>query len=142
MNYWSGSINGSTADATKSEFVEFINVQCLTIKNIAWMYSKIMCSECIYVFVLSHGQADVERGFNINKDSVVENLQQLSLKVLRCMYHALIAMDAKPHNFHITNAVVVECKQACSQYIAELEENEEKTVTSQELKQKHLQEGI
>ena len=26
---------------------------------------------CIYIFVISHGQASVERGFNINKEMVV-----------------------------------------------------------------------
>ena len=40
---------------------------------------KNMFTVCIYVFVLSHGQADVERGFDINKNSLVENLKQLAL---------------------------------------------------------------
>ena len=38
-----------------------------------------MFTVCIYVFVLSHGQADVERGFDINKNSLVKNLKQLAL---------------------------------------------------------------
>ena len=35
---------------------------------------KNMYAVCIYVFVLSHGQADVNRDFSINKNSVVVNL--------------------------------------------------------------------
>ena len=31
------------------------------------------------VFSLSHGQVDVERGFSVNKELLVENLQQTSL---------------------------------------------------------------
>ena len=57
----------------------------------------------------------------INKNSIVENLQQLSLKVQRCVYDTLIAIDAKPHNFQITNALVVKSRQAQSQYMGELE---------------------
>lgn len=72
---------------------------------------------CIYGFVQSHGQANVEKGFNINKNSLVENLLQLSLKVLKSVYDALIA---KPHNSKITNTLFVKRKQARSQYMAEL----------------------
>ena len=31
------------------------------------------------VLTLSHGQAGVERGFSVNKDILVENMQELSL---------------------------------------------------------------
>ena len=34
---------------------------------------------CRIIFVLSHGQADVERGFNINGELLVENMKELSL---------------------------------------------------------------
>lgn len=86
---------------------------------------------CIYGFVLSHGQANVEKGFNINKNSLVENLLQLSLKVLKSVCDVLIA---KPHNSKITNTLLVKRKQARSQYMAELKKKEEKMVKSQELK--------
>ena len=34
---------------------------------------------CRIIFVLSHNQADVERGFNINGEQLVENMKELSL---------------------------------------------------------------
>ena len=60
----------------------------------------------------------------------------------RCVYDDLIAIDAKPHNFQITNALVVKYKQACSQYMAELEKKEEKMTNITSIEQKYLQEKI
>ena len=48
---------------------------------------------------------------------------------------SLLAADAKPHNFVITNACVVKCRQARSEYMAALEkQNKEKKEISRELK--------
>lgn len=60
----------------------------------------------------------------------------------RCVYDDLIAIDAKPHNFQITNTLVVNYKQACSQYMAELEKKEEKMTNITSIEQKYLQEKI
>lgn len=49
----------------------------------------------ICVLVPSHGQVDVEWRFNIKKNSLVVNLQQLWRKEQRCGYDALIEMDPK-----------------------------------------------
>ena len=37
----------------------------------------------IFIFALSHGQSQVERGFSINKEIVIENLHSSSLSVQR-----------------------------------------------------------
>ena len=34
---------------------------------------------CIFIFTLSHGQSQVEQGFNTNKNTLQENLQEKSL---------------------------------------------------------------
>ena len=34
---------------------------------------------CWIIFVLSHGQADVERGFNVNSKFLMENMKKISL---------------------------------------------------------------
>ena len=41
---------------------------------------------CQLVFTMSHGQSAVERGFNINADTLATNLQELSLRSLRLVY--------------------------------------------------------
>ena len=35
---------------------------------------------CLFVMTPSHGQSQVESGFNINKELLIENLEQKSLK--------------------------------------------------------------
>ena len=46
------------------------------------VFWKVGCS----IFVLSHGQSAVERGFSINKELLVENLQEKSLVSQRMVY--------------------------------------------------------
>ena len=46
---------------------------------------------CKFVFILSHGQAPVEGGFNINKDTEVENLHEDSLVQLQPVYEEISA---------------------------------------------------
>ena len=43
----------------------------------------------IFAFTLTHGQSQVERGFNINSDIVVENLKPESLCAQRMVYDQL-----------------------------------------------------
>jgi len=43
------------------------------------------------VLILSHGNADVESGFSVNSDFLVENLQEDSLITQRTVYDALTA---------------------------------------------------
>ena len=44
------------------------------------------CHVCRFVFSLCHGQSSVERRFNVNKQTVMENLEELGLTSLRMVY--------------------------------------------------------
>ena len=61
---------------------------------------------CKLIFTLSHGQAAVERGFSMNKEILVENLQQKSLISKRMVYdymtvkHAGVLMNT-PYQIHL-----------------------------------------
>ena len=59
---------------------EFLSVYLIRQKKYALVYNIFQ-----YVCVLSHGQASIERGFNINKD-VVEHLANESLVAQRLVY--------------------------------------------------------
>ena len=83
---------------------------------------------CISIFVISHGQASVERGFNINKEMLVENMKELSLVRLRMVYDEIKASGYKSYNFPISNGIVVASKQASSKYKIELEKNKDSLV--------------
>ena len=37
---------------------------------------------CKYIFTLSHGQSSVERGFNINKDALKQNMDTSTIEAL------------------------------------------------------------
>ena len=52
-----------------------------------------MWQVCIFIFTLSHGQAPVERGFNVNKDTEVENLEEDSLVAPRLVYDTIVSRD-------------------------------------------------
>ena len=89
------------------------------------------------MFALLHGQADVERRFNMNKQTLVDNLQQFSLVSQKLIYDTLLAQEVKPHTSEVTNRKT--WKQAHSRYVAAAEnEKSEVFATSKDNKCKHL----
>lgn len=89
----------------------------------------------IFVFTLSHGQAQIERGFNINSDLLVENLSARSIVAQRLVYDHVIASSSSPHDLKIENDLRVSCMSAHSKYRkyrnekkkdAELQDHDEK----------------
>ena len=60
-----------------------------------------------FVCILSHGQASIERGFNINKDVLVENLSQQSLIAQRLVYDRIKSFDGKIHDIPITQKLIL-----------------------------------
>lgn len=80
-----------------------------------------MWTVCIFIFTLSHGQSSVERGFNINKDSLKTNLNGTTLVALRTCYDQLLASGNQIKSFPISKELIVSCKLASSRYKDELE---------------------
>ena len=66
-------------------------------------------SICILVFILSHGQINIERGFYINKGILVENLEAKSLIAGRLIHNHLKSEQIKSREFHI----IPECRKNC-----------------------------
>ena len=66
---------------------------------------------CKEIFVLSHGQSSIERGFSVNKDLLVENLNLQSLIGQRTVYDYFFSSDLSKS-----------CKSAYSRYKAALDE--------------------
>ena len=85
---------------------------------------------CIFIFTLSHGQSQVERGFNINKNTLQENLQEKSLIGRRLIYDEVKASGKQPHNFEISNGLVLNCKTAHARYTVDLAKNKENQAPS------------
>ena len=75
-----------------------------------------------FIFVLPHGQASIERGFNVNKEFLIENLQELSLKSMRLVYDQVKSMDQKIHEVSIPRELVISCKEAYKKYKVDQDE--------------------
>ena len=72
--------------------------------------------------LLSHGNADVESGFSVNEDLLVENLQERSLVSQRIVYDA-IKNAGGVSSVDINKELIKSVKAASSRYKSALEEN-------------------
>ena len=96
---------------------------------------------CKFVFVLSHGQSQTERGFNINKTMLVENLQEESLKGQRIVYDHMSSLNTTIHKFVVTKELATHCKGA--KYNATLQEKKNgKRCDDREKKRRLLSEEV
>ena len=99
---------------------------------------------CKITFTLSHGQAAVERGFSVNKEVLVENLEQLSLVSQRLVYdHMTFGQSAQLQDFKIERQLLLSCKSAHARYKEALEENKKVVIVNDKAsKRKMIQEEI
>ena len=63
----------------------------------------------VFVFTLSHCQSQVEYGFTINDDIVVENLKAELICAQRIVYGYIKASGKGVYELTIENALVVTC---------------------------------
>ena len=50
------------------------------------------------VFLLSHGQATIERGFSVNQEVQEVNMEELSLISQRMVYDEVSSLNVKVHH--------------------------------------------
>lgn len=84
------------------------------------------------IFILSHGNADLERGFSINKECLVANLEAESLIAQRIVFDSVAAAGGV-HNIVINTAMIQSARNAHSRY---KEAQEKKKKEEHEQKQK------
>ena len=78
---------------------------------------------CKIIFTLSHVQAAVERGFSVNREIIVENLQQKPLISQRLVYDYITVKHASSlYEYAIPNALLLECKSSHAKYVQFLED--------------------
>ena len=102
-------MNTSDADLVKKEYRDFISevkIECqeelrkfdVKTDRLDTFYYNI-CSKIKYpslwkalknVFILSHGQADVERGFSVNKELLRENMNEKTIQAHRIVYSGVL----------------------------------------------------
>ena len=76
------------------------------------------------MFTLSHGQSAVERGFNINKHTLLNNLKDATLTSLRSVYDEIIS-HGSIRSFPIDNSLLLSCNSAGTRYENDLEQRKE-----------------
>ena len=98
---------------------------------------------CKIVFVLFHGQADVERGFSVNKEILVENMLKESLISQRLVCDQLGCYRSNLENYKVSRELLLRCKNAWRKYNDYLEEKKkEKVVSEGDRKRKLIREEI
>ena len=109
---------------------EFLD-SSLSDRKFCYVYDilKIICT-------LSHAQSSIERGFSINKEHLVENLQEESLIALRIVNDHMLANNLTPSNIQISKAVLENAKASNRCYKNKLQErrdaqNEDKSLVKE-----------
>ena len=77
------------------------------------------------ILLLSHGQAQVERGFSINKEVSSTNMSQRTLMARRIIKDHVMSIGGID-NFVITKELIQSCKLSRQQYMRSLESEKTK----------------
>ena len=97
----------------------------------------------IFVFTMFHGQSNVERGFNINNDIVVENLKKELLIAQLLMYDHMHVKDVGAYEIALTDKLRRSCLASSSKRKQILAENKkEKALSEKEKTKERLTEEI
>ena len=88
------------------------------------------------MFTLGHGQADVERGFSINKTTTKTNQSEMSLISRRLIKDHMNSHNLQPHTVPATKEILLSISQSNKKYKEFLEEKKKKL--SQQRKKKRL----
>ena len=81
------------------------------------------------VLTISYGQASVERGFSVNKNLLVENLQESSLIAQRRVVDCMDANCYEPYNFPMKKDLIQSVRNSYKKYsqsVAEKRKNVQK----------------
>ena len=93
-----------------------------------------------FLFLLSHGQATVERGFSVNKQVAVENLKERSFIAQRIIKDHIESIGGLA-NVNISKKLLMSSAGARQKYISHLEEQKRIQVSwEKELKRKSIME--
>ena len=91
---------------------------------------------------MSHKQSAVKRGFNINKHTLVDNLEDATLTSLRSVYGEIIH-HGSIISLPINKSLLLSCNSAGTRYKNDLEQRREESVNNENnQKQKQLNEEL
>ena len=95
--------------------------------------------DCIKrLLTLSHGQADVERGFSVNNAMLAENMKEESFVAHRLVYDAVTALNCPVSKVPITKDLVRNVKAARIRYTTYLEDQKKETMEEKKSQKRKL----
>lgn len=106
--------------------------------------SDLFCNFLKKVLILSHGNADIERGFSINKEAIVENQLNESLIAQRQVYGGVQEMGGVCNIVDIPKAMILKVRNSRSMYKEDLDKKKQ-TRTEQaedEMNRKRLKDRV
>ena len=135
-------LTADEADDAKQQFDEFVNTECpkhwekfasfdklsdavnVFLSNFIHKIPKykVFWKVCSVIFLLSHDQSTVERGFSINKEFLVENLQEKLSVSQRMVYDHINSEKINIHEYKLSSHLPKSCKFSNGHYNAALEE--------------------
>lgn len=86
------------------------------------------------VLILSHGNAQVERGFSVNKECLMDNMKESSLVSVRTV-HDTVQLYGEVGKVPITKSLILSCRNASDRYKEALREEKEKNKRDDEKRQ-------
>ena len=132
----------------RSEFANFDKVkQRLGTFLFAFVLAPTYLSDLRIVFkillILSHGQAQVERGFSVNSKLLVENQYADSLAAQHIVHDHVVYHELQPHSICFTTKMLANVKEARSRYFADQKESSVLEVrTDRDTKVQNINENI
>ncbi|XP_066910897.1 uncharacterized protein [Clytia hemisphaerica] len=88
------------------------------------------------IFVLSHGQASVERGFSLRNASLKDNISELSIDSKHVIVDHMLSNDLKPETMDINTPLMVAFKSGRAKYEeSKKQAKKEKIFTEQEIEE-------
>ena len=97
-------------------------------------YSE-FCNILELVFVLSHGQADIEIGFSLNKNLLKQNMEALTITSRRKIKDYLLCNEIKLNTYTITSKMLESVQLSRQKYEVYLQENKSKIKQDEKQKQ-------
>ena len=93
--------------------------------------------------MLSHGQAVIERGLNVNNEVLAENLEEKTLTCIRLVYDQITTTKLKVYEIPIPRELIISCNDASKRYKAALDKKakaaeETKVEKKRKLKQEEI----
>ena len=98
------------------------------------MCAVVACTKIFGMHAISffRRQSSVERGFNVNQETMAENLEELGLTSLRMVYAEIVYHGGEIKDFPIPTSLLIACQSAHQKYKNDLDRwsNKQKKTTN------------